>query len=173
MDGQEQNDTSFFFNCHGGVSLLLGEAYCTTMSSAAVSSTMSYPTYLLLLVLLVGCATYSDRELPTFTWNSVRSNSLIVDRYPEYGITERDGCVVQPEIHLDLRTSENGEIEGTVIEVSSREAVRRAVVVVLTEKGKDLRMVTDRTGKFQGTTSGAFIELTVQSIGYRTLTIRF
>ena len=127
---------------------------------------------ILIFTLFSGCVSYKGNKLSTFTLNSKKANSKIVDRFPDYGDGHKDGCLVMAEMHLALMTDKTGQIEGRVSDVSTGMPLNNASVLVKTDLQQDIRLATDSLGSFQTQIRGRLNVVRLDYVGYRRMIIR-
>ncbi|NLR78182.1 hypothetical protein [Chitinophaga eiseniae] len=108
----------------------------------------------------------------TLFYNGKDCNQLIIDRFPQYGIAGRDGCVVQREIRLTLKDIDGQKAAGIVQDVETNELLRGARIKLKRKNGSDETIDTDAQGRFEVNTSSALKELQVYYVGYRTLKVK-
>ncbi len=124
---------------------------------------------------LVGCSsTRHGVKLSQFSYNQKFHNSLIVDRVPDYGLTGKDGCVVEGQFLLSLKSSVNSEVFGVVKDVKSLEPMIGANVSVWFEgQNSPVSIVADANGEFKFVRQSAVIKIEVQFVGWRTMVLDF
>lgn len=137
---------------------------------------MKYPVTLLTVLLgVAGCRSYSAGvKLAKLRINGKRANARIVDRFPQYGDGRRDGCIVMPEIRLDISTT-GGSVFGGVVSAAERPAgrLRGAVVTVETASGGRYQQATGEGGTFSFRTAEKIRVLSVDCLNYRRFVARF
>jgi hypothetical protein len=124
---------------------------------------------------LVGClSTRHGVKLSQFTYNEKYHNSLIVDRVPDYGFTGKDGCIVEGQLYLSLKSSVNSEVFGFVKDVKSREPMIGANVFIWFEgQNSPIIVVADANGAFDFIRQSTISRIEVVSVGYRKMVIDF
>lgn len=124
---------------------------------------------------LVGCSsTRHGVKLSQFSYNEKSRNSLIVDRVPDYGLTGKDGCVVEGQFLLSLKSSGNSEVVGVVKDVESLKPMIGANVSVWFEgQNSPLLIVADVNGEFKFVRQSSVIKIEVQFVGWRTMVVDF
>jgi hypothetical protein len=124
---------------------------------------------------LVGCSsTRHGVKLSQFSYNERFHNSLIVDRVPDYGLTGKDGCVVEGQFLLSLKSSFNSEVVGFVKDVQSHEPMIGANVSVWFEGlNSPVSTVADGKGEFKFVCQSAVTKIEVQFVGWRTMVVDF
>jgi hypothetical protein len=132
-------------------------------------------TILIPLIGLLGCVSLGERVKPAkFSYNERVHNSLIVDRIPQYGDTKKDGCIVENQINLSLKTLNDSTYIGKVQDVDTLEPLVGATVRIYVSNTKQPLIVTaDQNGKFSFETTTEIKSLDVSYIGWRTLKIDF
>ena len=124
---------------------------------------------------LVGCSsTRHGVKLSQFSYNEKSRNSLIVDRVPDYGLSGKDGCVVEGQFLLSLKSSVNSEVVGVVKDVESLKPMIGANVSVWFEgQNSPLLIVADVNGEFKFVLQSSVIKIEVQFVGWRTMVVDF
>lgn len=124
---------------------------------------------------LVGCSSIRQGvKLSQFSYNEKFRNSLIVDRVPDYGLTGKDGCVVEGQFLLSLKSSVNSEVFGVVKDVKSLEPMIGANVSVWFEGlNSPISIVADANGEFKFVRQSAVTKIEVQFVGWRTMVVDF
>jgi len=112
--------------------------------------------------------------LSKFSYNQKFHNSLIVDRVPDYGLTGKDGCVVEGQFLLTLKSSVNSEVVGVVKDVESLKPMIGANVSVWFEgQNSPISIVADVNGEFKFVRQSAVTKIEVQFVGWRTMVVDF
>ena len=124
---------------------------------------------------LIGCSsTRHGVKLSQFSYNEKAHNSFIVDRVPDYGLTGKDGCVVEGQFLLSLKSSVNSEVIGVVKDVKSLEPMIGANVSVWFEgQNSPISIVADVNGEFKFNRQSAVTKIEVQFVGWRTMVVDF
>jgi hypothetical protein len=124
---------------------------------------------------LAGClSTRQGVKLSQFSYNEKFHNSLIVDRVPDYGLTGKDGCVVEGQFFLSLKSSVNSQVVGVVKDVKSLEPMIGANVSVWFEGlNSPVSIVADANGEFKFVRQSAVTKIEVQFVGWRTIVVDF
>ncbi len=124
---------------------------------------------------LVGCSsTRHGVKLSQFSYNEKSHNSLIVNRVPDYGLTGKDGCVVEGQILLSLKSSVNSEVVGVVKDIKSLQPMIGANVSVWFEgQNSPVSVVADTNGEFKFVRQSAVTKIEVQFVGWRTMVVDF
>lgn len=127
------------------------------------------------LVLLLGCVSIEQRVKPArFSYNDRMRNFLIIDRIPEYGDTKKDGCVIEEQIYLSLKTLDKTNFIGAVQDVETLDPLPGAIIHVhLSNTGQPLIVTADQNGKFSFDTETEIKKIDISLIGWRTLSIDF
>ena len=127
---------------------------------------------LLPVCMLIGCAVSHGVRLPKFSYNNKYHNSLIINRVPEYGDGRRDGCLIEPEMYLSLKSANRKNFEGEIKDVRSQQPVSYAFIQInITDSF--VQMQSDVNGHFSFIRQSDISKLKVSAIGYRTLTLDF
>jgi hypothetical protein len=131
--------------------------------------------FLIFSLFVVSCSsTRHGVKLSKFSYNEKFHNSLIVDRVPDYGLTGKDGCVVEGQILLSLKSSVNSEVVGVVKDVKSLEPMIGANVSVWFEGlNSPVSIVADANGEFKFVRQSAVTKIEVQFVGWRTMVLDF
>lgn len=125
-------------------------------------------TCLILVFFTTSCVTkYKGQYLSVFTVNSKAKNSKILNRFPDYGDGHRDGCIVLPEMRVDLQIKKPGIVSGFVSDVVTKAPLSAASFTVLTKSGKVLILSSDTEGKFTLNIDERVSRLEVRQLGYR------
>lgn len=125
-----------------------------------------------IFALFSGCVSYKDHRLSSFTLNSKKANSRIVDRYPDYGDGHKDGCLVMEEMHSELKTDKAGQVEGKISDVHDGRPLSDVLVIVKTDLQQDIQLTTDSLGLFRSKILGKLKEAQLVYPGYRRMIIR-
>ncbi len=127
------------------------------------------------LLFLASCSsTRYGVKLSQFSYNGKPQNALIVDRVPDYGYSGKDGCVVEGQFLLSLKSSDDSEIIGIVKDVTSHEPMIGANILVWFEDlGSPVLTVADANGEFKFLRRSAVTKIEVQFVGWRTMVIDF
>ena len=129
--------------------------------------------HVIFFFVLVGC--YSARhgiKLSKYSYNDKFRNSYIVNRVPDYGDGHRDGCIIQGEFFLSLKSPVNSEIIGVVKDVNTLEPMPGATVTLWFKGQADpSKMAADSLGQFKVFPKSDVVKIEVNFIGWRTMTI--
>jgi hypothetical protein len=131
--------------------------------------------FLVVFLYFVGCSSSRDGiELSQFSYNDKKYNSLIVDRVPDYGLNGTDGCVVEGQFLLSLKSIGTSEISGVVRDVQTRKPMIGAEISAWFDgQGGPKLLVTDSNGEFKITRQAGLAKIEVAFVGYRTMRIDF
>ena len=109
-------------------------------------------------------------EPSNVTWNGRTVNSLIENRFPEYGMGTANGCCVQAQFSMDVVTEDDQTIIGEIRDSRSGEPAHFAVVIFYQVNQTDtVNAVFD--GKFTHTIHDELKRIEVHSLGYKTLVL--
>ncbi len=124
---------------------------------------------------LCGCTSISQGvKLAEFTYNDKPRNSWIVDRIPEYGNGRKDGCIVEGQILLTLKTMNDSTFIGQVQDVETLDPLAGALIRIYSAKSEQLLAVAaDQKGKFAFSSMVDIKKIDVNYIGFKTLDINF
>ncbi len=126
------------------------------------------------LIFLSGCVSGLRVKPARFTFNDRVRNTLIVNRIPRYGDTKPDGCVIEGQIYLSVKTSDNSKYIGKVQDVKTLEPLSGATIRVHLQNSVQPLIVTAHpNGEFTFESEKAITRLEVNMIGWRTLRINF
>jgi hypothetical protein len=125
------------------------------------------------LVVLISCVTSYKTELPQLTVDSKTPNRKIVNRYPDYGIAGKDGCIIMREMHLLLNTKTNGKLLGRVTSVSDNMGLVNASLTITDKSGKNYMVVSDSIGNFEIDFEEQLASAKAQYVGFRTFFAKF
>ena len=130
---------------------------------------------LLTLFFAQGCAaTYEGRKLCSFYFNDKNRNSYIVDRFPDYGDGHKDGCIVEGEIKLEMRSTDKTIFNGKVSDAGNNESLRAVNIYVYSRLSSQPKiMVTNERGEFSFEKSDEIVKIKVEALGFRTLLLDF
>ena len=135
---------------------------------------IKYFFFIFTLFLLASCINqYKGIRLSTVTVNGRKANHLIVDRFPDYGDGQKDGCVIRSEMRLELNYDKLDLISGRLSDVSTREPLRNALVIINDRLGSISRTATDSLGLFSTKIEGKISGMQIDYIGYRRLIVQF
>jgi len=128
----------------------------------------------LFTLILYGCASSKLKgDLPTFILNGKTRNDLVVNRTPDYGISNRDGCVILSEFSLRLTINKNDSIYGLLSDSKTNIVIPFALVYLKFDSDSDtLFLTTDNIGYFKTKSQTKIESLEVKYIGYRTLRVK-
>lgn len=133
-----------------------------------------YVYFIVTLLLLASCINqYKGIQLSTVTVNGRKSNHLIVGRFPDYGDGHKDGCIIRSEMRLELDYNKIGLINGRLSDVSSKEPLKYALVIVNDRLGVTSKIATDSLGHFSAKLEGKISAIQIDYIGYRKLIVKF
>jgi Carboxypeptidase regulatory-like domain len=111
---------------------------------------------------------YKGVRLSVFTIDGKNRNGRIVNRYPDYGDGHLDGCIIMPEMRVDIyRKDKFKHITGLVRNVSDNSVLHNANVTVKTADNRKVNVTTDRDGKFEVVSDQPILSLQVKYVGYR------
>jgi hypothetical protein len=119
---------------------------------------------------LVVCLIYRSIRLSEFTINSKNKSTKIINRIPDYGDGRREGCIIMPQIRVELQTQADTLIFGRVTDVDTRKPLIGANVKSISKAGIETRLTTDSLGAFKF--AGRLRHLEVSLLGYRNFTAR-
>ena len=131
---------------------------------------------LILTILISSCGgTKNLIELSELTVENKRSNKLIVNRKPDYGISGRDGCVTMGEISMNISELNNKKsIRGKVFDSETKEPLINAKLKLSIEQNgsnKTSEINSDVNGIYEAEFNGELKKIEVEYIAYRTLKI--
>ena len=113
----------------------------------------------------------SNRGYAQLWYNGKKLHKLIVDRIPDYGINDEDGCVVERAIRLEFRDIDSLTVQGLLRDAETKDPLPGAVIK-LERLGQEIEILNpDAKGRFIVKKASPVRKITVQYIGYRTLKI--
>jgi hypothetical protein len=119
-------------------------------------------------VTLLSCASYRGVTLSTLTINSKARNNLIIDRYPEYGDGNPDGCIIMAEMKVQLNITDKGKtINGSVRDVNTGDTLRNVNVLLINTTGLESKLNTDSNGRFSFHSEFKVDTIKIEAIAYR------
>ena len=99
-------------------------------------------------------------------------NECIKNRTPDYGIDNKDGCIILGEISLSLLFISTDSITGVVVDSKTAEPIPFAKVQFIQKTPEGAQVVnSDSLGEFQTRLTNGLEKIQVEYIGYRTLLI--
>ncbi len=127
----------------------------------------------LITVLLFGCRSIKQSApQSTFSINGKECNKCIMNRIPDYGIDNKDGCVVLGEISLSLIFKSTDSIAGVVTDSKTSEPIPFAKVHLFKKTPEGARVLSsDSLGEFQIKLTNRLEKIQIEFVGYRTLLI--
>ncbi|MCH4554138.1 hypothetical protein [Aestuariibaculum lutulentum] len=132
--------------------------------------------FLILTLLTLSCSgTKNLTELSELTIQNRSANELIIDRKPEYGDGQRDGCVFMEEISMNITELNNGKsIRGKVFDSKTKEPLINAKLKLFIEQNgssKTLEIKTNENGFYNSDFKGKLKKIEVEYIAHRTLKV--
>ncbi|MDP4935356.1 MAG: hypothetical protein NWR30_11615 [Salibacteraceae bacterium] len=74
-------------------------------------------------------------------------NDLIVGRIPEYGLSQNEGCIVHPQISMDIEVLNEQLLRGIITDAKTKEPLQFAsFVLFFGDKSPRAEMRTDSFG---------------------------
>ena len=127
----------------------------------------------LIAVLLFGCRSVKQSAPQSkFSINGKECNKCIKNRTPDYGIDNRDGCIVLGEISLSLVFMSIDSIAGVVVDSKTAEPIPFARVQLFQKTPEGAKVFnSDSLGEFQTRLTNRLEKIQIEYIGYRTLLI--
>jgi len=127
----------------------------------------------LIAVLLYGCRSMNQTApQSTFSINGKECNKCIENRIPDYGIDNKDGCVVLREISLSLIFISTDSIAGVVTDSKTAEPIPFAKVQLFQKTPEGARVFnSDSLGEFRIRLTNRLEKIQIEFVGYRTLLI--
>lgn len=127
-------------------------------------------TILVSMSTMESCISQHNYPYSQLRYNGKRYNSLIVNRIPDYGDGHRDGCVIWPEMKLELRDLDQQTVGGLITDVEDKRPVL-AQIRIVRKNGVSEILSTDSLGKFIFIKSSPVTKLYVTSRNYREMNI--
>ena len=127
----------------------------------------------LFAVLLFGCRSMKQSApQSTFSINGKECNKCIQNRIPDYGIDNKDGCVVLGKISLSLIFISTDSIVGVVVDSKTSEPIPFATVQLFQRTPEGAKVLrSDSLGEFKTRLTNRLGKIQIEHIGYRTLLI--
>jgi hypothetical protein len=124
-------------------------------------------------ILLFGCRSVKQSApQSTFSINGKECNECIKNRTPDYGIDNKDGCIILGEISLSLIFISIDSIAGVVVDSKTAEPIPIARVKFIQKTPEGAKVVnSDSLGEFQTRLTNGLKRIQIEYIGYRTLLI--
>lgn len=130
---------------------------------------------LILTFVITSCSgTKNLTELSELTIENRTANKFIVDRKPNYGDGNRDGCVIMEEISMDIDQINEKSISGKVFDSKTKEPLSNAKLTLITNQNglTNKTIITSNSdGFFKGELNGKPTKIEVEYIAYRNLKI--
>ena len=130
---------------------------------------------LILTILISSCGgTKNLTELSELTIQNQTANKFIVDRKPDYGDGNRDGCVIMDEISMDIDHLNERSISGKVFDSKTKEPLNNAKLTLITNQNglTNKTIITSNfNGFFKSELNGKPTKIEVEYIAYRNLKI--
>ena len=124
---------------------------------------------LLFLALMTGCAAFHTQ--PQFAFNGNTRNSWIVDRKPQYGDGERDGCIVMSEMKVQLRQDAPGHYSGLIRDVEEIETLMFVTMIVNPGTSSAQEFTSDQGGRFSFQFSEKIRQIAFDGIVFRKILV--
>ena len=128
------------------------------------------------LILGTGCGSSSglgksySYKPSNVTWNGRTVNTLIENRFPEYGMGTANGCCVKAQFSMDVVTKDDKTIIGDIKNSESGDPAHFASVIFFQENQTDT-VTSGFDGKFTHTIHTELERIEVNNIGYETLVL--
>lgn len=117
---------------------------------------------------MLSCVPHMSITLSTLTIDGKSRNGKIINRYPDYGDGQADGCVVMSEMKVDIQESDKFKnIAGSITDVETNEVLCNANITLKTINNKEIQAVTDMYGRFSIVSDARIISISVGYVGYR------
>jgi hypothetical protein len=116
----------------------------------------------------MSCSSYKGIKLSVLTVDGRNRNGRIVNRYPDYGDGHLDGCIVMPEMRVDLYQNQKFKsITGKISNVESGESLASANVTLFTTDSNLVQISTNSKGEFEIVSDRIFVSIRVDYLAYR------
>ena len=127
----------------------------------------------LIAFLLFGCRTIKQSApQSTFSINGKECNKCIINRTSDYGIDNKDGCIVLGEMSLNLKFISIDSIAGVVVDSKTAEPIPFVKVQLFQKTPEGAKVFnSDSLGEFQIKLTNRLEKIQIEYIGYRTLLI--
>jgi hypothetical protein len=128
------------------------------------------------LILGTGCGSSSglgksySYKPSNVTWNGRTVNTLIENRFPEYGMGTANGCCVKAQFSMDVVTKDDKTIIGDIKNSESGDPAHFASVIFFQENQTDT-VTSGFDGKFTHTIHTELERIEVNNFGYETLVL--
>ena len=130
--------------------------------------------FLLTFSIAFSCGTNRIENLSDLTIENKKSNSLIENRKPDYGISGKDGCVIMSEISMNIMEFKNDYLKGKLFDSETNDPISYSNIRLhIKKEGKldTLTLQSDSNGFFEKEFNGKLTKIDVSYIGYRDLII--
>jgi hypothetical protein len=127
----------------------------------------------MILIILGGCRSSTEvMEYSNLRIEGKNRNDLIVGRIPEYGLGQNEGCIVHPQIAMDIEVLNEQLIRGMITDAKTKEPLQFAsVVLFFGDKSPRADLSTDSFGQFEYELKNPISSIKVDFGVYRTLRI--
>ena len=129
---------------------------------------------ILIFTIAYSCGSQRIEYLSNLTIENKKSNDLIKNRVPDYGIDGGDGCVVMNEISMNIFDLKKDFIRGNIFDSESNEPLIFGNINLYIDKGQKietLNLNSDSNGFLATEFNGKLIKIEVDYIAYRNLKV--
>lgn len=116
---------------------------------------------------------YQRLPLSVVTVNGKYKNHLIADRIPDYGDGHADGCVVEPQMRVDIKTINQSSISGVISDVKTKAPLAGASITCLAKIGQTFKVQANTQGIFRVDSATRLNRIEITYVGYRSLVVNF
>jgi hypothetical protein len=105
----------------------------------------------MILIVLGGCRRSAEvMEYSNLRIEGENRNDLIISRIPEYGLGQNEGCIVHPQISMDIEVLNEKLLRGIITDANTKEPRQFAsIVLFFGDKSPRAEMRTDSFGQFE------------------------
>lgn len=129
---------------------------------------------MLIFLTAYSCGSQRIEYLSDLTIKNKKSNDLIKNRVPDYGIDGGDGCVVMSEISMNIIDLKKDYIRGNVFDSKTNEPLIYGNINLYIDNGQKIETMnlnSDSNGFFSTEFKGKLTEIEVDYIAYRNLKV--
>lgn len=124
------------------------------------------------ILLGTGCITeYRGQTLSEFKLNNHRANWRIVNRYPDYGDGRPEGCIIRPEMRMELFRLKPTGYRARITDVETGLPVTNATVLITFRTKETIKSRTDSLGNTLIKSTEKLRQIKVEAGIYRGLLI--
>jgi len=124
---------------------------------------------LLFLVTMAGCASFHPK--PEFAFNGITRNHWIIDRKPQYGDGNRDGCIVMSEMKVRLSQITPGNYNGLISDVEEVDSLFSVTLIVNPGTTLEQEFKSDLRGRFSFQYPQKINQIAFDGFGFRKMLV--